>query len=134
MWGRLTHRYTQTQTLVDACACSNSGGEEERDVLAAYAEAAGDMDAAIESIMLADADDIGRFVHSYILPAIARGEVKRFKALKKYEKRKVVARATDRARPAQNAPPADNSLALAIQARKAANDKVRCTRVCMHVL
>lgn len=95
-------------------------------MLAAYVASEGDMDAVIDSVMLADSDDIGRFVQSYVLPAIARGAVKRFRALKKFEKRPVK---TIVAPPAQgrsvdkNNDDSDNTLVLAMRARKAANDK-----------
>lgn len=63
-------------------------------MLAAYKAAEGDMNVVVDSVMLAETDDIGRFVHSYVLPAIERGEAKRFRNLAKFEKRPVVAAAT----------------------------------------
>lgn len=67
-----------------------NGEEERQDVLTAYQDNEGDMDAVVDSVMLAELVDIGRFVQSIILPAIKAGQVKRFKALKKFENRPVV--------------------------------------------
>lgn len=67
---------------------SNSNGEEEKDVLAAYIEYKGDLNAVVDCIMLAESNDIARFVQDYILPSIERKESKRFKSLSRFEKLK----------------------------------------------
>ena len=62
------------------------GEDEEREhVIDAYKRFKGNMNKVIENVMLSEVDDIGRFVHDYIHPLIEKGELKRYKALEKFE-------------------------------------------------
>ena len=60
--------------------------EEKADVLKWYEEERGDMKAVFDSVMLSEEEqDMGRFVHDYILPAIAEEKVPRFEAFAAFE-------------------------------------------------
>ena len=99
--------------------------EERRDVIAAYVACEGDMKLVVDQIMLAEEGDIGRFVHDFVLPAIAGGECQRFAALKAFEKRKKIKTTAKKKASSAGAPlkanENTNNLALAIQAKKKAS-------------
>merc|ERR1711916_140116 len=102
--------------------------EEKEDVLKAYVEAEGDLDAALDVVMLSDSSDIGRFVQDYIRPAIDEGLVERYPSFEKYanvkrEKKKAQPkkRAKIASTPALGKPAKEDSLTAMIQARRSAS-------------
>jgi hypothetical protein len=89
-------------------------------VIAAYVAAEGDMNIVVDSVMLAESEDIGRFVHSYVLPAIQRGDVPRFPMLAKFEKRRVISGKSRKQQTENASGNTQDSLVAMIQSRRSA--------------
>ena len=99
------------------------GSDEERDaVLAAYERKEGDMNLVVDEIMLAEPVDVGRFVQHYVLPAIASKKIRKYSALKRFEKAPVVERAANvKSKEEKNS---DADLMKMIQSRKSGMDEL----------